>query len=193
MPVPEDLAAVTEDADETLSRDKSTFWKLKGIAAKTTFNIFCKYCQQSKFENDSFANIFQEKYSIPLLESNLKILFTRKHSFVGSKCLNFAIKFISASTHMENTMENLKPFVKQLLYETMLPIMLITEKDVETFESDPIEYVNKLYDFSETSAQPKNQVKDLLKNLTGYSSKRKRTNNYIIKVEEPEPDYLVEY
>ena len=81
----------------------------------------------------SFANYFMLNYSIPLLESHLPILLSRKSNFVGSKCLNYAIKYISQSIKRKNTMEKLKPFVENLLYDTCVPIMYVTEKDVETF------------------------------------------------------------
>ena len=47
-------------------------------------------------------------------------------------------------------MEKLKPYVENILTETLVPIMFVTEKDVETFESDPVEFIRNLYDFTET-------------------------------------------
>jgi len=55
---------------------------------------------------------------------------SRKTNFVGSKALNYAIKFVSISTKRQNTMEKLKPYVENLLYDTVIPIMYITEKDL---------------------------------------------------------------
>jgi hypothetical protein len=40
--------------------------------------------------------------------------------------------------------------------------MLITEKDISLFQEDPIEYVRKQEDFTETMFMPKNTVIDLL-------------------------------
>lgn len=40
-------------------------------------------------------------------------------------------------------MKILKPFVENLLFETIIPIMLITHKDVVLFREDPIEYIRK--------------------------------------------------
>lgn len=67
-------------------------------------------------------------------------------------------------------MEKLKPFVENILYDTVIPIMFITQHDVETFDNDPIEYIRNLFDFTETLFQPKNQVQDLLCYLCKYSS-----------------------
>ena len=53
-------------------------------------------------------------------------------------------------------MEKLKPFVENILYYTIIPIMFITQKDMSTFQNDPIEYIRNQYDFTETLFQPKN-------------------------------------
>ena len=47
-------------------------------------------------------------------------------------------------------MEKLKPYVENILYDTVIPIMCVTEKDVKTFETDPVEFIRGLYDFTET-------------------------------------------
>lgn len=78
-------------------------------------------------------------------------------------------------------MEVLKPFVDNLLYETIIPLMLITHKDVSLFKDDPIEYIRKQFDFTETLYAPKNAVIDLLKYLCAYRSSKNRKNI---------PDYL---
>jgi hypothetical protein len=58
------------------------------------------------------------------------LMFARKTQFVGSKCLNFVIKYISSATKLVRTMVKLKPYMDSILYETVIPIMLPTEKDI---------------------------------------------------------------
>jgi hypothetical protein len=82
-------------------------------------------------------------------------MFKRKNGFVGSKTLNFNIKYVSSATKLQNTMEKLKPFIENILYETIMPIMLVTHKDVTLFNEDPVEYIRKQYDFTETLFMPK--------------------------------------
>ena len=78
-----------------------------------------------------------------LLESHLKIMFDRHSKFVGSKCLNFVIKYISAATKIKSTMERLKPYVENILYQTVIPIMMVSERDIKLFQEDSIEYIRK--------------------------------------------------
>jgi hypothetical protein len=93
---------------------------------------------------------------------------------MGSKSLNFAIKYVSQSTKMPVTMKKLKPFIEKLLYEIIVsPIMLLTHRDVTLFKEDPIEYIRKQTDFTETLYAPKNTAVDLLTYLCKYKSTKK--------------------
>jgi hypothetical protein len=177
--IPEAQAAQLESFSEDMTvieeRDKHIQWKLKGIATQTTYRMFSKY-GNSKFCDDKyvdFSNFFFNTCGIPLLESHLQLVFKRKTHFVGSKTLNFAIKFVSACTKLPKTMEKLTPFVENLLYETIIPIMLITHKDATLYKEDPIEYIRKQYDFTESIFTPKNSVLDLLTYLCTYKKNKK--------------------
>ena len=97
-----------------------------------------------------FPALFESKFSVPLLESKMQILFQRKDSFVGSKCLKYTIKYIVGCTKIDKPMEMLKPYVERILFHTIMPIMLINQKDIESFENDPVEYIRNLYEFEET-------------------------------------------
>ncbi len=89
-------------------------------------------------------------------------MFDRQTQFVGSKCLNFVIKYVSAATKIKTTMTRLLPFIENILYQTVIPIMMVTERDISLFQEDPIEYIRKQEDFTETLYMPKNTVIDLL-------------------------------
>jgi len=118
MQCPLHLATPTDESEEIETRNKNIFWKIKGIAGKATYRIFIKYNNPLKTDNASikkFMENFSSTYSIPLLESHLQILLSRKTNFVGVKSLNYAIKFVAASIKRENTMEMLKPFIENLL------------------------------------------------------------------------------
>ena len=81
-------------------------------------------------------------------------------------------------------MSKLKPYIEKLLKEVIVaPIMLVTHRDVTLFKDDPIEYIRKQYDFTETLFSPKNTVVDLLNYLCKYKSTRKQR----------QPDYLYSF
>ena len=84
-------------------------------------------------------------------------------------------------------MDKLKPYVENLLFDTIVPILYITERDIETFQNDPIEYIRNQYDFEETLFQPKNQVMDLLQYLCKHKEGKGK------KKAKSKPEYLYKF
>ena len=70
-------------------------------------------------------------------------MFKRKTHFVGSKTLNFVIKLVTTATKVKLTMDKMIPFIENILYETVVPLMLTSNRDLQLFEEDPIEYIRK--------------------------------------------------
>jgi hypothetical protein len=60
---------------------------------------------------------------------------------VGTRTLALSIKFLTMSMKFKQTRELIKPHIEVILFDLSLPLFLTSEKDLETFESDPIEYV----------------------------------------------------
>jgi len=118
------------------------------------------------------------------MESHLQQLLARKTNFVGSKALSFSIKFLSNCTKQEHTMEKLKPFVENIMYDTIIPILYVTEQDMTTFTNDPVEFIRNQYDFNETLFQPKNVVQDLLMYICKYREGKGK------KKQKAKPEYL---
>ena len=184
-PVLPELESLADDMTTIEARDKHIMWRTKGIAAKASYRLFSKY-GNPKFVDEKFAD-FSKKvlstFAVPLLESHLQMVLRRKTHFVGSKTLNFAIKFVSQATKLPQTMKLLYPYIETLLFETLIPIMLITHRDLELFKEDPIEFIRKQNDFTETLFSPKNNVIDMLRYLCSYKQNKKQKK----------PDYLQKF
>ena len=60
----------------------------------------------------------------------MNILTSKKTNFVASKTLSFSIKFLGAATKQKHTMNQMKPYVEQILYDCIIPIMFITQKNI---------------------------------------------------------------
>lgn len=52
-------------------------------------------------------------------------------------------------------MKVLHPYIEKILFEIIIPIMYISAKDVQLFKEDPIEYIRKQNDFTESLFSPK--------------------------------------
>ena len=73
----------------------------------------------------------------------------------------------------------------KILYETIIPLMMISERDVNLFQDDPIEYIRKQQDLMETVYMPKNTSATLLQLICGWKS-----DEGAFKAK---PDYLMPY
>ena len=120
----------TYDTNEIGKRNEDILWKLKGRVSRITFTMFEKYSFPEKVDNKihikMFSQNFNNHYSIPLLESHLQILFSHQTNFVSTKTLNYSIRFISESITRKNTMEKLKPYMKNIICDTIIPLLMIT-------------------------------------------------------------------
>ena len=133
MPVPESLDSATEDIETIAARDKHIIWKLKAQTARLTFRLFSKYSNLKFVQNDDemrpWCEFFQANFSETLCESHLQLMFRRKTHFVGSKTVNFVIKLVSSATKVPLTMQKMIPFMENILFETAIPLMLISARD----------------------------------------------------------------
>ena len=125
-------------------------WKIKGIAAKLTYRLFLKYGGGSRTGksaptdfNQAFSLNFVESLIPPLLDSHLQIVFKKKTHFVGSIALNYALQFLCIATKIPLTMSIMEPYIENILFETTVPIILVTTNDVYLFKEEPIEYIRK--------------------------------------------------
>lgn len=107
------------------------------MASKITFRLFSKYGNptytKDQVQFEAFGVYFRNNFNLTLLESHLQLMFSRKTNFVGSKCLNFNIKVVSASLKIEETMAKLKPYIDNILYDMVIPIMMATHRDISLF------------------------------------------------------------
>ena len=54
------------------------------------------------------------------------------------------------------------PFMDKILYETIIPLMRISDRDEQLFQDDPIEYIRRQQDLMESVYMPKNTSATLL-------------------------------
>lgn len=144
MPVSDELAGLTEDQAEIQKRNDSIIWEMKGTIAKITYQMFVKYGDPNKVEDKPHIKQFSFKFhlrAISLLESHLTIFLSRTNHFVGFKCLNYVMKFISIATRVNSAREKLMPHVDDNLFDSILSVMVVTENDTQTFEEEPVEFI----------------------------------------------------
>lgn len=75
MQLQPDQTTKTDDVDALNQLEKSVHWKVKGIASKITYRLFCKYSDVKLAEDKDLAKEFcvrfNNQHSLSLLESHL--------------------------------------------------------------------------------------------------------------------------
>ena len=74
------------------------------------------------------------------------IVNSRTKEFVGTKTMAIACKFLGLSLKFKECREMIKSSIQDILFSISLPLFLATEKDLQTFQEDPVEYVRMQVD-----------------------------------------------
>lgn len=125
-----------------------------------------------------------------LLQSHTGILMLRKTQFVGTKALCLSIKFISQTLMNRNARNMLAPYMEEILFQISLPMFMISEKDYNIFQTDPIEYVRLQIDIRNErniKIQLANFVQKICSVKTGRAEGKqmsKHLEKYMIKIKE---------
>ena len=83
-----------------------------------------------------------------LLESHLGMIFKKKTHFVGEEALFYSIKFVYHSLRVPRLMSILVPYIDNLLFETAVPIIIVSNNDANQFREEPIEFLRRQEDSS---------------------------------------------
>jgi uncharacterized membrane protein len=59
------------------------------------------------------------------MESHLGLMFKKKTHFVGSKALQYSIRFISLAVRLQPLMAIMSPYIDNILFETAVPIIIV--------------------------------------------------------------------
>jgi hypothetical protein len=164
------LTTKTDSIELIDERIKSQQWKLKETCMHFLFRIFQKYGNPD-FVDESSKPISQhvsENYAEGLVDLSMTLISQSQDIFIYSKVLNFCLKIISTGFNHACSVHFIKPHVETILSQYAIPLMLLTEKDIEDFESDPIEFVRKSSDSTASFYSAKSTVLDLITQATRY-------------------------
>lgn len=131
-----------------------------------------------------FTEEFQSMYLHKLNECHLGILLSRTTNFVGTRTLALSIKFISLNMKYKETRELIRPKIESILFNLSLPLFVTSQKDMITFQSDPIEYVRLQVD-NQNEYNVKRQLSELVEKICGLKYGKRR--------EKRPPVYLQQY
>lgn len=108
-----------------------------------------------------------------LLDSHLTLVFKRKSHYVGSRALIYSLRFLTKAVTIPLAMNILQPYLENLLFETTVPIILVTTYDLYLFREDPIEFLRKQDDaHNETHFSTRLSMLELLQALVSFKAQK---------------------
>jgi importin-7 len=185
--IDEHLTTKTESIPVIDERIKSQQWKLKETSMHFLFRILQKYGNPEYVDNTQkeIAQHCWDNYVDGLINLAITLIEKSEEFFISARVINFCFKICSTAINHPTSIEYIKPHIENLLNAHMIPSILLTEKDVDDFESDPIEFVRKTRDSSDTVYSAKSSVLDFITHATRYRSNKEDENSV--------PDYLEKF
>ncbi|CAD7704977.1 unnamed protein product [Ostreobium quekettii] len=133
-------------------QDTWCWWKAKKWVLHITERIFKNYSQPDacKEENKPFAELYQKKCLVQMLQAHLQQLSTvMQLARPNDRVLNLCLKHMTlAVTHQEG-FRVVKEHMKSMLMNVAFPLLCFSEEDEHLFREDPNEYIRKGYDIVE--------------------------------------------
>ena len=158
--VPAEAESEAKTDEEARSRDKIVYWSNKKWCGNAMVLFMRKYGNPRwaiKQEID-LARSIQSKYVVLFLETFVKALLRRKTHFVANKYTYFVAQFIHYAIKHEEMFNKLNPLLEELLIDVYLPMVFLNQKDIQIWKSDPIEYIRKQEDQSNTHMEVKREA-----------------------------------
>mmetsp|Transcript_15121 Transcript_15121/g.12839 ORF Transcript_15121/g.12839 Transcript_15121/m.12839 type:complete len:126 (+) Transcript_15121:710-1087(+) len=92
----DDLESPTSERLTIESRQRNIFWLNKKQAARVIDKFMFKYSDPrfERAENKGIANVYQNNYAIPFLETFLKIIIRQREKFVHVKLYYFSLRYV---------------------------------------------------------------------------------------------------
>jgi len=158
-----DLESPTEDPKIIEQRQKNIYWLNKKWAGRILDKFIYKYADRryERKENTGISQIFNAKYAVPFLESFLRILLNKREKYVHVKVYYHALRYIYRALKIQNLGKLLHEHLEGIMFENMIPAMFLTPKDEEDWQDDPIEFIRKEEDVTDTNNNCKVVAQDL--------------------------------
>lgn len=165
--MPADAESEPKSDEEVRLREKVVYWSNKKWCGEILNRFMQKYGNPKAVAATEieFARTLQSKYLILFLETFVKALLRRKTHFVANKYTYFASQFVYHAIKHEEIFNRLNPLLEELLMDVYFPMVFLTQKDIQIWKSDPVEYIRKQEDQSNTHMDIKREGLDCIAHI----------------------------
>lgn len=90
--------------------------------------------------------------------------------YIDRQVLSYCFKIMSTCINQSTYRGIVTPLIPGVLTSYCIPLMLMTEKDVEDFEGDPVEFIRKAKDPNPNIYTARNSILEMIRNVIQYKS-----------------------
>lgn len=151
-------------------RNAWPWWKVKKWSVQIMSRLFSRYGIPTYAEDDSklFAQYFSQNVATQFLGPVCETLNLRPSGqFCTDRVVHLCLTYVDLAVELSSTYKLLKPHLDFLLYQVCFPTMCLVEEDIDLFENDPHEFVQRqnspLADFYDPRMSAITLVTDLVK------------------------------
>lgn len=147
------------------------WFKLKKWAFRVVSKIFCKYGNPSLDTlQDSSYKPFAKKFVQQYAPAFLKVILAQIERYnngekVTNRILSIILSFLNDAVKSKVTWAIMKPQYEHLVAKFVFPLMCISEEDLESWEDDPQEFIQKKMNFYEDLNSPSSAAQTFLVDL----------------------------
>lgn len=163
------------DFYEKEAKTKEPKMMCKKWASQILYRFFSRYHDfYAQLEtNKMIGHVFISKWMRPVLEIIIAQTFSHSLCFIPDVVLNYYIKFINQAVKFPSSLEYLKGLqlpngefiIPELITKVITPILCKTPRDQELWTDNPIEYIRKEADLSQTYYSASSASVDLLETI----------------------------
>ncbi|KAK9469786.1 armadillo-type protein [Lipomyces arxii] len=171
----------SEMPEDPSDREAHPWWKTKKWSVRNLNRLFTRYgdpvgLTDSMQEYKEFSKSFVVNFAPEILRAYLhQIELWVGGTYLSQPALNCILEYFEQCVRTKITWEILKPHTESLISQVIFPLLCLTDDDIDTFESDPIEYIHRRIDIYDESATPDIAATNFL--VTLVERRRKATFN----------------
>ena len=132
------------------SREKWIWWKLKKWSCQIISRLYSRYGNPKTAEegNEDFARYFSTEVAPRYLGAVCDTLALRSAGeYCTDRVVMLCLNYLDTAIEQKNTWVALKPHVDFIVYKVCFNLLKLTPDDIEVFNNDPHEHINKQFSF----------------------------------------------
>jgi nitrate reductase assembly molybdenum cofactor insertion protein NarJ len=138
-----------------------------------------EYCSE---DDKELAQHISKTYSELCINLSSSMIFQSKDYFISPDLLSYALKICAQSMKNPLTIKILSPNCMTLIKEHAVPLVMLTNKDIEDFYDNPTDFIRKMKDITETFYSCRHSLKEVLLIFSYLQSSEDSTPDYLPEV-----------